>query len=73
MPHLKNYRGATNYFFPKDQKYRDGWERIWGNKSEEPCTHPDGHDFKGETVGPETVSMHLDCRHCGRSIAQGSK
>lgn len=36
MSHLKNYRGATNYFIPSTDAYRDNHDRIFGKKQAEP-------------------------------------
>lgn len=51
MAHLKNFRGATNYFFPRDNSYRDNYDKIFGKSKPTDATNTEetGHGQEQET------------------------
>ena len=70
MSHLKNYRGATNYFFPAKPEYRENYDKIFGRKTELGAPCPDGkHDYKGDEQG----TLLTACKHCGRPLTMDSR
>lgn len=75
MSHLKNYRGATNYFFPATDKYRDGYDRVFGKKEKEELPEAGdkacpagGHDYTTDGGGLRTA-----CRYCGRPLTMDAR
>mgnify|MGYP001168743571 CR=1 FL=1 len=70
MAHLKNYRGATNYFTPSTDKYRDNYDRIFGSKDKpaEPETPVCGHTWQHivkDGLPMSAVGTHGVCEKCG--------
>jgi hypothetical protein len=48
---------------PASKEYRDGWERMFGEKCPESVT-----EFETDPEGGVTEVTQLNCKHCGRPL-----
>lgn len=67
MAHLKNYRGATNYFFPANQDYRDNYDRIFGKKDKATAGACE-HEFAEANVSKDMQDVTAVCTRCGTEV-----